>query len=222
MPPEAKSAYEVKLNAIMKINTAEFIISNSEVDKCPKEIIPEYAFIGRSNVGKSSLINMLTNHKNLAKTSGRPGKTQLINHFKINNNWFLVDLPGYGYAKVSKKTKSVFQQFITDYFEKREQLVCAFVLIDIRHEAQAIDLEFMAYMGESEIPFCIIFTKADKISKVKIDSHIAAYKKQMMMNNWAEMPPFFVTSSTEATGKEELLSYIGEINEEVFKSNAEF
>ena len=222
MPPEAKSAYEVKLNAIMKINTAEFIISNSEVDKCPKEIIPEYAFIGRSNVGKSSLINMLTNHKNLAKTSGRPGKTQLINHFKINNNWFLVDLPGYGYAKVSKKTKSVFQQFITDYFEKREQLVCAFVLIDIRHEAQAIDLEFMAYMGESEIPFCIIFTKADKISKVKIDSHIAAYKKQMMMNNWAEMPPFFVTSSTEATGKDELLSYIGEINEEVFKSNAEF
>ena len=222
MPPEAKSAYEVKLNAIMKINTAEFIISNSEVDKCPKEIIPEYAFIGRSNVGKSSLINMLTNHKNLAKTSGRPGKTQLINHFKINNNWFLVDLPGYGYAKVSKKTKSVFQQFITDYFEKREQLVCAFVLIDIRHEAQAIDLEFMAYMGESEIPFCIIFTKADKISKVKIDSHIAAYKKQMMMNNWAEMPPFFVTSSTEATGKEDLLSYIGEINEEVFKSNAEF
>jgi GTP-binding protein len=206
----------------MKITTAEFIISNSEVDKCPKEIIPEYAFIGRSNVGKSSLINMLTNHKNLAKTSGRPGKTQLINHFKINNNWFLVDLPGYGYAKVSKKTKSVFQQFITDYFEKREQLVCAFVLIDIRHEAQAIDLEFMAYMGESEIPFCIIFTKADKISKVKIDSHIAAYKKQMMMNNWAEMPPFFVTSSTEATGKEDLLSYIGEINEEVFKSNAEF
>jgi len=222
LPSEAKAAYEVKLNAIMKINTAEFIISNSEVDKCPKEIIPEYAFIGRSNVGKSSLINMLTNHKNLAKTSGRPGKTQLINHFKINNNWFLVDLPGYGYAKVSKKTKSVFQQFITDYFEKREQLVCAFVLIDIRHEAQAIDLEFMAYMGESEIPFCIIFTKADKISKVKIDSHIAAYKKQMMMNNWAEMPPFFVTSSTEATGKDELLSYIGEINEEVFKSNAEF
>jgi GTP-binding protein len=142
----------------MKINTAEFIISNSEVDKCPKDFLPEYAFIGRSNVGKSSLINMITNHKNLAKTSGRPGKTQLINHFKINNNWFLVDLPGYGYAKVSKKTKSVFQQFITDYFELREQLVCAFVLIDIRHEAQAIDIEFMSYMGESEIPFSIIFT----------------------------------------------------------------
>ena len=137
----------------MKINTAEFIISNSEVDKCPKEFLPEYAFIGRSNVGKSSLINMLTNHKKLAKTSGRPGKTQLINHFKINNNWFLVDLPGYGYAKVSKRTKSVFQQFITDYFEKREQLVSAFVLIDIRHEAQDIDIEFMSYLGESEIPF---------------------------------------------------------------------
>ena len=206
----------------MKINSAEFIISNSEVDKCPLERIPEYAFIGRSNVGKSSLINMLTNHKNLAKTSGRPGKTQLINHFKINNNWFLVDLPGYGYAKVSKKTKSVFQQFITDYFEKREQLVCAFVLIDIRHEAQNIDLEFMAYMGESEIPFCIVFTKADKISKVKIDSHIAAYKKQMFANNWAEMPPFFVTSSTEGTGKEALLEYIDEVNQEVFKNNSGF
>jgi GTP-binding protein len=206
----------------MKINTAEFIISNSEVDKCPKDILPEYAFIGRSNVGKSSLINMLTNHKNLAKTSGRPGKTQLINHFKINNNWFLVDLPGYGYAKVSKKTKSVFQQFITDYFENREQLVCAFVLIDIRHEAQSIDLEFMEYMGESEIPFCIIFTKADKISKVKIDSHIAAYKKQMLQNNWAEMPLFFVTSATEQTGKLDVLSYIDEVNQEVFKNNSAF
>jgi GTP-binding protein len=206
----------------MKITSAEFIISNSEVAKCPKDILPEYAFIGRSNVGKSSLINMLTNHKNLAKTSGRPGKTQLINHFKINSNWFLVDLPGYGYAKVSKKTKSVFQQFITDYFEKREQLVCAFVLIDIRHEAQNIDIEFMEYMGESEIPFCIIFTKADKISKVKIQSNIAAYSKQMLANNWAEMPPYFVTSATESKGKEELLSYIEEINQDVFKNNSEF
>ncbi len=164
----------------MKINTAEFIISNSDVRKCPKERLPEYAFIGRSNVGKSSLINMFTNHKNLAKTSGKPGKTQLINHFKINKNWFLVDLPGYGYAKVSKKTKEVFQQFITDYFETREQLVCAFVLIDIRLEAQKIDFEFMEYLGESEIPFCIVFTKADKISKDKIDSHVAAYKKQLI------------------------------------------
>jgi GTP-binding protein len=206
----------------MKINTAEFIISNSVVSNCPQDFLPEYAFIGRSNVGKSSLINMLTNHKNLAKTSGRPGKTQLINHFKINNNWFLVDLPGYGYAKVSKKTKSVFQQFITDYFEKREQLVCAFVLIDIRHEAQNIDLEFMEYMGESEIPFCIIFTKADKISKTKVDSHIAAYKKQMLMNNWAEMPNYFVTSATEQTGKEAVLTYIEEVNEEVFKNDSGF
>ena len=201
----------------MKINTAEFIISNSEVDKCPKEPLPEYAFIGRSNVGKSSLINMLTNHKNLAKTSGRPGKTQLINHFKINNNWFLVDLPGYGYAKVSKKTKAVFQQFITDYFEQRTQLVCAFVLIDIRLEAQKIDLEFMEFMGESEIPFCIVFTKADKISRVKVDMHVAAYRKQLLANNWAEMPQHFVTSSTEGTGKEKLLSYIEEINQELFQ-----
>ncbi len=206
----------------MKINTAEFIISNSEVSKCPQEYLPEYAFIGRSNVGKSSLINMLTNHKNLAKTSGRPGKTQLINHFKINNNWFLVDLPGYGYAKVSKKTKSVFQAFITDYFETREQLVCAFVLIDIRHEAQNIDIEFMSYMGESEIPFCIIFTKADKISKTKIDSHIAAYKKQMFANNWEEMPQYFVSSATEQTGKDLILGYIEEVNEDIFKNGGAF
>jgi GTP-binding protein len=204
----------------MKITSAEFIISNSDVEKCPKEHLPEYAFIGRSNVGKSSLINMLTDHKKLAKTSGRPGKTQLINHFKINNNWFLVDLPGYGYAKVSKKTKAVFQQFITDYFETRQQLVCGFVLIDIRLEAQKIDIEFMSYLGESEIPFCIIFTKADKISRTKIDSHIAAYKKQMYANNWAEMPQYFVTSATEQTGKEDLLSYIGEINEGIFKDDS--
>ena len=204
----------------MKINTAEFIISNSEVDKCPKERLPEYAFIGRSNVGKSSLINMLTNHKNLAKTSSKPGKTQLINHFKINNNWFLVDLPGYGYARVSKKTKAVFQQFITDYFERREQLICAFVLIDIRLEAQKIDLEFMEYLGESEIPFAIIFTKADKIGKTKVASHIAAYKKQMLANNWAKMPQYFITSSLEATGRDSILDYIDQINEDIFKNES--
>ena len=202
----------------MKINNAEFIVSNSDTSKCPTEMLPEYAFIGRSNVGKSSLINMLTGHKNLAKTSGRPGKTQLINHFKINNNWFLVDLPGYGYAKVSKKTKAVFQQFITDYFEQREQLVCGFVLIDIRHDAQQIDLDFMAYMGESEIPFCIIFTKADKISRGKVDSHIAAYKKQMHADGWEEIPQYFVTSAQETTGKESVLNYIDELNEEIFKA----
>ena len=206
----------------MKINTAEFIISNSIVSLCPAERLPEYAFIGRSNVGKSSLINMLTNHKSLAKTSGRPGKTQLINHFKINNNWFLVDLPGYGYAKVSKKTKEVFQQFITDYFEKREQLVCAFVLIDIRHEAQKIDLEFITYLGEIELPFCIIFTKADKISKGKVAQHVAAYRMALLKNNWEEMPQHFVTSATESTGKESLLSYIDEINQEIFKENNGF
>lgn len=206
----------------MKINTAEFIISNSDVSKCPLERLPEYAFIGRSNVGKSSLINMLTNHKNLAKTSGKPGKTQLINHFKINSNWFLVDLPGYGYARVSKKTKEVFQEFITDYFETREQLVCAFVLIDIRLEAQKIDIEFIEYLGETEIPFCIVFTKADKISRGKIEQHVAAYRKQLLENNWEEMPPYFVTSATEGTGKDALLDYIDGVNVEVFKDLNEF
>lgn len=202
----------------MKINTAEFVISNSEVSKCPKDPLPEYAFIGRSNVGKSSLINMLTNHKSLAKTSSKPGKTQLINHFKINNNWFLVDLPGYGYAKVSKKSKEVFQQFVTDYFEKREQLVCAFVLIDIRLEAQKIDLEFFTYLGVTEVPFCIIFTKADKVGKTRIHSHIEAYRKQVLASGWEEMPQHFITSATESTGKEELLSFIDEINQEMFKN----
>ncbi len=203
----------------MKINTAEFIISNSDVSKCPKDPLPEYAFIGRSNVGKSSLINMITNHKNLAKTSAKPGKTQLINHFKINSNWFLVDLPGYGYARVSKKAKETFQKFITDYFEKREQLVCAFVLIDIRHEAQKIDLEFIQYLGETQVPFCIIFTKSDKISKGKAEQNVAAYRKQLLANQWEEMPPYFITSSLEASGKEQLLAYIDQVNQDVFKNN---
>lgn len=206
----------------MKINTAEFIISNSEVIKCPKDPLPEYAFIGRSNVGKSSLINMLTNHKSLAKTSSRPGKTQLINHFKINSNWFLVDLPGYGYAKVSKRTKEVFQKFITDYFEKREQLVCAFVLIDIRLEAQKIDIEFINYLGVTEVPFCIVFTKADKIGKTKVDSHVAAYRKKILASGWEEMPQHFVTSSTEATGKEAVLEFIDDVNQSYFKEQSSF
>ena len=206
----------------MKINTAEFIISNSEVSKCPKEPLPEYAFIGRSNVGKSSLINMLTNHKSLAKTSSKPGKTQLINHFKINNNWFLVDLPGYGYAKVSKRTKEVFQKFITDYFEKREQLVCAFVLIDIRLEAQKIDLEFINYLGVTEVPFCVVFTKADKIGKTKVDSHVTAFCKQVLANGWEEMPQYFITSSTEATGKESILEFIDDVNQSFFKDQSAF
>jgi GTP-binding protein len=200
----------------MKINTAEFVISNSDVSKCPKEPLPEYAFIGRSNVGKSSLINMLTGRNSLAKTSGRPGKTQLINHFKINDNWFLVDLPGYGYARVSKSTKQVFQSFITEYFEKREQLVCAFILIDIRLEAQKIDIEFINYLGTIEVPFCIVFTKADKISRGKVDQHIAAYRKALLANNWEEMPQHFVTSSTEGTGRDNLLAYIEEVNQGIF------
>ncbi len=204
----------------MKINTAEFVISNSDVKKCPTEPIPEYAFIGRSNVGKSSLINMLTNNKNLAKTSSRPGKTQLINHFKINSNWFLVDLPGYGYAKVSKSTKATFQKFITEYFEKREQLVSAFVLVDIRHEAQKIDLEFINYLGEGGIPFSIIFTKADKISKGAIQKHVAAYQKALLANGWEEFPPFFVTSSESELGKDEVLNYIDQINQDIFKNNS--
>ncbi|OWP85162.1 YihA family ribosome biogenesis GTP-binding protein [Flavobacterium davisii] len=206
----------------MKINTAEFIISNSLVSKCPQERLPEYAFIGRSNVGKSSLINMLTNHKNLAKTSSRPGKTQLINHFKINNNWFLVDLPGYGYARVSKKTKEVFQKFITDYFEKRAQLVCAFILIDIRHEAQKIDLEFITYLGETGVPFCIIFTKADKISKGKAEQNVAAYRKSLLANNWEEMPRHFITSSLDAVGRDGILDFIDNVNQEIFKNNDHF
>lgn len=206
----------------MQIKQAEFIISNSDVSKCPTEILPEYAFIGRSNVGKSSLINMLTERKSLAKTSARPGKTQLINHFKINNNWFLVDLPGYGYAKVSKKTKDVFQKFITEYFEKREQLVCAFVLIDIRLEAQQIDLDFINYLGESEVPFCIVFTKADKIGKTKVQQHIAEYKKKLHQNHWEEIPEYFVTSAEDQTGKDEVLNYIDSINQEFFAQTNKF
>ena len=202
----------------MQINSAEFVVSNSDASKCPAERIPEYAFIGRSNVGKSSLINSLTGHKSLAKTSSKPGKTQLINHFKINQNWFLVDLPGYGYARVSKSTKQVFQQFNTDYFNTREQLVCAFVLIDIRHEPQKIDLEFMAWMAENGVPFCIVFTKADKLGKTKVHSHVADYLKKMLAGEWEEMPQYFITSSLEGTGKEEILAYIDELNKEIFKS----
>lgn len=204
----------------MKINTAEFVISNSDVKKCPNEPLPEYAFIGRSNVGKSSLINMITNNKNLAKTSGKPGKTQLINHFKINANWFLVDLPGYGYAKVSKKTKAVFQQFITEYFEQRQQLVCAFVLIDIRHEPQKIDLEFLSYLGENDIPLSIVFTKADKVPKSKVQNLVSSYKKALLDGEWAEMPPYFITSSETELGRDAILEYIDQINKDIFKNDS--
>lgn len=198
----------------MRVKSAEFVVSNSEVSKCPKDLIPEYAFIGRSNVGKSSLINMLCERKSLAKTSGRPGKTQLINHFIINKSWFLVDLPGYGYARVSKSTKKVFQKFITKYFENRQQLVCAFVLVDIRHKPQPIDLEFMQYLGERGIPFCIIFTKADKLKPGAIEKHIEDYKT-VLLETWEDMPKYFVTSSSKYIGQEELLSYIHELNETI-------
>ncbi|OED39556.1 YihA family ribosome biogenesis GTP-binding protein [Flavobacteriaceae bacterium (ex Bugula neritina AB1)] len=201
----------------MKINSAEFVISNSDVAKCPKENLPEYAFIGRSNVGKSSLINMLTDRKSLAKTSGKPGKTQLINHFIINKSWFLVDLPGYGYAKVSKSAKKVFQKFITSYFSKRSQLVSAFVLVDCRHEPQKIDLEFMQWLGENQIPFSIIFTKADKLTKTKLPIQIEQYINKML-EYWEEMPKYFITSSTSKQGKEEVLNYIQEINTQITSS----
>ena len=189
-------------------------MSNSQVAKCPKDRLPEYAFIGRSNVGKSSLINMLTNCKNLAKTSGRPGKTQLINHFKIDDRWFLVDLPGYGYARVSKTTKQVFQRFITDYFEQREQLVSAFVLVDIRHEPQKIDVEFMQWLSERAIPFAIIFTKADKLKPQAIERNVAVYK-EALLEWWEEFPPYFVTSAQNKTGKEELTQYIEQTNQTI-------
>lgn len=198
----------------MKITSAEFVMSNSDVDKCPSNRLPEYAFIGRSNVGKSSLINMLMQRKSLAKTSGRPGKTQLINHFLINKNWYLVDLPGYGYARVSKSTKKVFQKFITKYFEKREQLVLAFVLIDCRHEPQPVDLEFMAWMGEQQVPFSIIFTKADKLKPNAIQRNVDAYRLKML-ETWEEMPLHFVTSASKSTGRDEVLGYISSINEEM-------
>ncbi|MFH6767928.1 ribosome biogenesis GTP-binding protein YihA/YsxC [Gaetbulibacter aquiaggeris] len=196
----------------MLVKSAEFVMSNSDVAKCPKNRLPEYAFIGRSNVGKSSLINMLTNKKNLAKTSGRPGKTQLINHFLINKNWYLVDLPGYGYAKVSKSSKKTFQKFITQYFSLREQLVCAFVLVDIRHEPQPIDLEFMQWLGENGIPFSIIFTKADKLKPKAIENHVEVYKN-ILLETWEETPNYFITSSSNDIGKEAVLAYIDQLNE---------
>ncbi|NVK52749.1 MAG: YihA family ribosome biogenesis GTP-binding protein [Flavobacteriaceae bacterium] len=198
----------------MKIHSAEFVMSNSNVTKAPKDHIPEYAFIGRSNVGKSSLINMLMERKDLAKTSGKPGKTQLINHFKINNSWFLVDLPGYGYAQVSKKKRVIFQYFIENYFKEREQLVCTFVLIDSRHDPQKIDLEFMRFLGENQIPFCIVFTKADKLSSSKLNKQITSYKKKLLQH-WESLPQTFTTSSTSKLGREEFLNFIATINEDV-------
>lgn len=202
----------------MRIAHSEFIISNTEVGKCPKEPIPEYAFIGRSNVGKSSLINSLCSRKNLAKTSGRPGKTQLINHFKINKEWFLVDLPGYGYAKTSKTTKKAFQKLITNYFKEREQLISAFVLVDIRHAPQPIDLDFMEWLGTNQIPFSIIFTKADKLKPFAVERNVQGYLKKMEAELWEEAPPHFISSSLHKTGMDNILSYINQLNKEFKKS----
>lgn len=189
-------------------------MSNSNVTKAPKDRIPEYAFIGRSNVGKSSLINMLMGRKDLAKTSGKPGKTQLINHFKINNNWFLVDLPGYGYAKISKKKRTIFQYFIENYFKERQQLVCTFILIDSRHDPQKIDLEFMQFLGENQIAFCIVFTKADKLGSSKLNKQIISYKKKLL-TSWETLPTSFITSSSTGLGKDEFLEFIATVNDDV-------
>ncbi len=198
----------------MPIHKAEFIISNTDVNKAPQEPLPEYAFIGRSNVGKSSLINMLTNQKKLAKTSGTPGKTQLINHFKINDSWFLVDLPGYGYARTSKTTRKRFQKIITDYFLKRKNLVNAFVLVDARHEPQKFDLEFMRWLGEHGIPFSIVFTKADKLSSNELGKNLRKYKLRFL-KDWESLPKTFTTSAKSKLGRDEIINYIERLNETV-------
>ena len=198
----------------MKIDTSSFVISNTDWKKCPTENRLEYAFIGRSNVGKSSLINMLANSKNLAKTSGKPGKTQLINHFLINKHWFLVDLPGYGYAQVSKSIRRTFGKIITTYIENRKNLINLFVLVDARHDPQKIDLEFMQYLGESGIPFSIVFTKADKLNNYKLSQNLIHYKSEMS-KTWDQLPKMFVTSAETKLGKEDVLEYIHELNEQL-------
>lgn len=195
----------------MVIKSAEFVISNSRVEKCPTTGLPEYAFIGRSNVGKSSLINMLTARKGLAMTSQKPGKTQLINHFIINDAWYLVDLPGYGYARLGKDSRNSLRRMIEDYVLERKELVLLFVLLDCRHEPQKIDLEFIQWLGEEGVPFALVFTKADKLSKGRLAANVEAYKAKLH-EEWEELPPIFVTSSEERMGRDELLSYIEEIN----------
>lgn len=195
----------------MDIKSVEFVISNTDYLKCPDSRLPEYAFIGRSNVGKSSLINMLCNRKDLAMTSSKPGKTLLINHFLINNNWHLVDLPGYGYATTGKKMRDQLKNIIESYILNREQLTCLFLLIDCRHEPQKIDLEFMEWLGENGVPFSIVFTKLDKLSHVKGVESIRAYKEKLE-EQWEELPPIFLTSSEKRSGRDEVLGYIEEIN----------
>ncbi|HRP53728.1 MAG TPA: ribosome biogenesis GTP-binding protein YihA/YsxC [Fluviicola sp.] len=200
------------------IKDASFVISNTDISLCPKDDKPEYAFIGRSNVGKSSLINMITGKKDLAKTSGRPGKTQLINHFIINNEWYLVDLPGYGYARASKNNRSTWERFIADYLTKREQLITIFVLLDSRLEPQKIDIEFMTWCAENQLPFSMVFTKIDKLSSSALQKNLAAYKKEML-KYWESLPPIFTTSSESQFGKEKLLNYIEQINNDIKSQN---
>ncbi|MBR2638468.1 MAG: YihA family ribosome biogenesis GTP-binding protein [Bacteroidaceae bacterium] len=195
-----------------EIKSARFVISNSDIAKCPSDGKPEYAFIGRSNVGKSSLINMLTRHNKLAMTSSMPGKTLLINHFIVNDEWYLVDLPGYGYAKRSKSQTEKLEHIISSYVLDREQMTLLFVLVDSRHEPQQIDLEFFEWLGENSVPFAIIFTKADKLKKVQLANNINSYKRRLL-EQWEELPPVFVTSSETAMGRTELLEYINSVNE---------
>lgn len=199
----------------MEINKSEFTISSADISQCPKDNKHEYAFIGRSNVGKSTLINMLCNHKGLAKTSATPGKTLLINHFIINNEWYLVDLPGYGYAKRSKTVQQKLEHMISSYILQREQLVNLFVLIDIRHDPQKIDMEFITWLGQSGIPFSIIFTKADKIGNEQKARKAAKKYMETLKETWEELPPYFVTSSDKRIGREEVLDYIENINKEI-------
>lgn len=194
------------------IREAVFVTSAAEHSKCPPPVRPEYAFIGRSNVGKSSLINMLTGRKDLAKTSGKPGKTQLINHFLINSSWYLVDLPGYGYAKVSKDNRSKFKGMIYNYLEKRENLECIFVLIDCRHEPQRIDVDFLEWLATKGLPFVMVFTKSDKLSSTALQSNLAAYNREMK-KTWEELPMQFVTSAEHKNGKDEILNFVEETNQ---------
>jgi GTP-binding protein len=195
----------------MKIKTAQFVISNTDYKICPTPKMPEYAFIGRSNVGKSSLINALANNKNLAKTSTKPGKTQLINHFLINKKWYLVDLPGYGFAKTSKEKRAEFHDMISEYLLNRSNLMCLFVLIDSRHNAQAIDQEFIQWLSENEIPFVLVFTKGDKLGKTVLAKNVEEYKSEML-KQWAELPRMFITSAEKKRGLDDILTYIESLN----------
>lgn len=201
------------------IKSARFVISNSDIAKCPQDGKPEFAFIGRSNVGKSSLINMLTRHSKLAMTSSMPGKTLLINHFIVNNEWYLVDLPGYGYAKRSKTQVERLEHIISSYILDREQMTLLFVLVDARLEPQKIDLEFMEWLGENGVPFSIIFTKADKLKKTELKNNVERYKKRLF-EQWEELPPLFVTSSESAAGRDDVLTYIADVLNLVNKNDA--